>query len=94
MNSNELYEKFLEYCKEYEIDLCGIVIKKQNVCLKIIKPENPNENNYLIYEIIEKSRISGTVSDIDELLELCEETFGKDSIIKNYDYYGYGKKYY
>lgn len=71
----------------------GIVIKKENVCLKIIKPENPNENNYHIYEIIEKSRISGTVSDIDELLELCEETFGEDSIIKNHDC-EYGKKCY
>lgn len=93
MNSNELYEEFLKYCKEYETDLWGIVIKKENVCLKIIKPENPNENNYLIYEIIEKSRISGVVSDIDELLELCKETFGEDSIIKSQDS-DYGKNNY
>lgn len=93
MNSNELYEEFLKYCSEYEIDLWGIVIRKGAICLKIIKPQNPEKNNYLIYEIIETSRISGTVSDIDELLELCDETLGEDSIIKNHDYgYGYGKK--
>lgn len=91
MNSNELYEEFLKYCKEYETDLWGIVIRKDATCLKIKKPQNPEKNNYLIYEIIETSRISGSVSDIDELLELCEETLGEDSIIKNH-YYDYGKK--
>ena len=91
MNSNELYEEFLKYCKECETDLWGIVIRKGATCLKIMKPLNPEKNNYLIYEIIETSRISGTVSNIDELLELCEETLGEDSIIKNHDY-SYGKK--
>lgn len=91
MNSNELYEEFLNYCKEYEIDLYGIVIKNGETCLKIMKPYNPEENNYLIYEIIEKSRISGLVSNIDELLDLCEETLGENSINKN-NYYGYGRK--
>lgn len=86
MNSNELYEEFLKCCKEYEPDLCGIVIRKDATCLKIIKPNNPEESNYLIYEIIEKSRISGTVSDLYELIELCQDTFGNDSIIKPYGY--------
>ena len=58
MNSNELYEEFLKYCKEYEPDLWGIVMKNEDVLLRIKKPSNPDENNYLIYEIIEKSRIS------------------------------------
>ena len=91
MNSNELYEEFLKHCKEYETDLWGIVIKKEETCLKLMKPQNPEKNNYLIYEVIEKSRFSGVVSDIDELLELCEETFGKDCIIKNNSNYYYGK---
>lgn len=88
MNSNELYEKFLKYCKEYEMDLDIIVIKKDDTSLRIMKPYNPDENDYLIYEIRGKSRISGSVSDIYELLELCEEIIGEDSIIKNN---GYGK---
>lgn len=86
MNANELYEEFLKYCKNYETDIYGIVIKNETTCLKIMKPHNPEKNNYLIYEIIEKSRISGSVSDIEELLHLCIEIFGKDSIIKNYGY--------
>ena len=65
--------------------------KKEETCLKLMMPQNPEKNNYLIYEIIEKSRFSGTVSDIDELLELCEETFGEDCIIKNNSNYYYGK---
>ena len=92
MNSNELYEEFLNYCKEYETDLYGIVIKKEATCLKITKPHNPEKNNYLIYEIIESSRVSGTVSNIDELLELYQETFGENFVINNDHYYdsGYG----
>lgn len=86
MNSNELYEEFLKYCKEYERDLWGIVVKKGDRCLRIKKPENPEKNNYLIYEIIEKSRISGTISDLNELLELLEDTIGEDSIVKSYYY--------
>lgn len=55
MNSNELYEEFLKHCKEYETDLWGIVIKKEETCLKLMKPQNPEKNNYLIYEMIEKA---------------------------------------
>ena len=87
MNSNELYEEFLNYCTEYEIDLYGIVIKKGETWLRIMKPSNPDSNTYLLYEIIENSRISGTISDLDELLQLCVDTIGEDSIIKNYNYY-------
>lgn len=91
MNSNELYEEFLSYCKEYENDLFGIVIKNGETCLKITKPHNPEKNNYLIYEIIEKSRISGSVSSVEQLLDLCEETFG-ENFINDKNYYGYGKR--
>ena len=82
MNSNELYEEFLKHCREYEIDLYGIVIKRGDTWLKIMKPANPDSSTYLIYELIEKSRVSGVVKDLNELLELCIETFGEDSIIK------------
>ena len=92
MNSNELFKEFLTYCTEYEIDLGCIVMRNGETFLKIIKPQNPEKNNFLIYEIIEKSRISGTVSDIEGLLELCEETLGENSIIKN-NYCDYYKTY-
>lgn len=87
MNSNELYEEFLNYCQEYELDPWGITIKKDNIYLKIFKPHDPDKNNYLIYELIENSRMSGTISEINELLELCQEIFGEDCIIRNYGYY-------
>lgn len=90
MNANELYEEFLKYCKEYEDDIFGITIKRGDVCLRIRKPQDPEKNNYLLYDIIDQSRISGVVSDIDELLELCEETIGEDSINRG-NSYGYGK---
>ena len=83
MNSNELFKEFLKHCTKYESDLWGIVITREATSLRIIKPQNPDESNYLIYEIIEGSRISGTVSDLDELLELCVDTVGEDSIINN-----------
>lgn len=83
MNSNELFEEFLNHCTKYETDLWGIVIAKEATSLRIIKPHNPDESNYLIYEIIDGARISGTVSALDELLELCIDTIGEDSIIKN-----------
>lgn len=83
MNSNELFKEFLKHCTKYESDLWGIVITREATSLRIIKPQNPDESNYLIYEIIEGSRISGTVSDLDELLELCIDTVGEDSIINN-----------
>lgn len=86
MNSNELYEEFLKHCKAYEPDLWRIVIKKGDTCLRIKKPENPEKNKYLIYEIIEKSRISGTISDLNGLLELLEDTLGEDFIVKSYGY--------
>ena len=99
MNSNELYEEFLTYFKEYERDLDGIVIKKEATCLKINKPHNPEKNKFLIYQIIGNSRVSGTISNIDDLLELYQETFGESFIINNgYDYgndnyYNYGYDY-
>jgi len=64
----------------------GYCYKKGDICLRIKKPENPERNNYLIYEIIEKSRISGTISDLNELLELLVDTIGEDSIVKSYGY--------
>ena len=90
MNSNELYDEFLKYCKNYEIDPYGIILKNETIYLKIMKPHNPNESNHLIYEIRDNARISGFVSDIDELLEICMETVGEDFIIINNDY-GYEK---
>lgn len=90
MNANELYEEFLKCCNEYEDDIFGITIKRGDVCLRISKPHDPEKNNYLIYELIEKSRMSGTVSDIDWLLELCVEVFGEDSVVKNSGY-GYSR---
>jgi len=91
MNSNELYDEFLKHCKNYEIDPYGIILKNETIYLKIMKPHNPNESNHLIYEIRDNARISGFVSDIDELLEICMETVGEDFIIINNDY-GYEKK--
>ena len=61
--------------------------KKDNIYLRIFKPHDPDKNNYLIYELIENSRMSGTISEINELLELCQEIFGEDCIIRNYGYY-------
>ena len=33
MNSNELYDKFLKYCKNYEIDPYGIILKNETIYL-------------------------------------------------------------
>ena len=86
MNSNELYEEALKHCKDYEEDLFGIIMKRGTTWLKIMKPANPDSSTYLIYELIEKSRISGKIEDLNELLELCVETFGEDSVIRGYGY--------
>lgn len=86
MNSNELFETFLTYCKDYEIDNWGIVIKKGNESLHIMKPENPAENNYLLYQLTGTSREYGTFSDINEIIELCIDIFGEESIHKSYGF--------
>lgn len=91
MNSNELFEEFLKYCNNYEYDLTSIVIKSKDICLKIEKPESPEKNYFLIYEIRKGNiREAGFISDFEELLQLCRDTIGEDSVIKsNSNGYGY-----
>ena len=87
MNSNELFEEFLKYCNCYEYDSWGIVIKNKDTWLRIGKPLSPEENNFLIYEIVKgNTRESSFISDLEELLQLCRDTIGEESVIKNVGY--------
>lgn len=90
MNSNELLDKFLKRCRNYETFLNSIILKNQDNVFKVYTPENAEEKDFLIYEVRKgKWRITSFTSDIDELLELCTDTVGEDSIISEskYKYY-------
>lgn len=88
MNSNELFEEFLKHCNDYEMDLYGAVLKNEDTLLKVQKPFDPEKNNFLIYQLSKgNARLLSKASDLNELLELCREEIGEDSVTKSYGYY-------
>lgn len=88
MNSNELFEEFLKYCNNYEYDLYGIVLKNEDTWLRIQKPYDPEQNDFLIYEILKgNTRCACTVSNLHELLSICKDTIGEDSVTKSHGYF-------
>ena len=84
MNSNELFEEFLKCCNNYEYDLYGIVLKNEDTWLRITKPYDPEQNDFLIYEISKgNTRFAYTVSNLHELLSICKDNIGEDSVVKS-----------
>ena len=67
MKSILLFEEFKTYCKEYEIELGNLIVRSEDNEFKLFKPFKDDE---LLFESsYGKSRVQGTVSDIEELLE-------------------------
>lgn len=90
MNSNELFDKFLKRCRNYETFLNSVTLKNEDNIFKVYMPENAEEKDFLIYEVIKgKWRITSFTSDIDKLVELCIDTIGEDSIITESKYMYY-----
>lgn len=78
MDAKELFEEFLTYCKDYESDINGIVIKNEENIFKLFEP---TKKSYLVFEAtIGKAREQGSVDDIDELLEVATSTVGEEKI--------------
>lgn len=88
MNSVDLLKKFKNYCRRYYEENGSIIITNGESTLRIYLPENPGENSYVLFDLIEGStRTSAYTSDISELIDLCIEIFGEDAVISNKETY-------
>jgi len=85
LEANELYETFLSYCQDYNIEYGNIVIKNNKNIFILFKPNN---NNYIMFERrIGSARESGFCYNIDEIIALAKNTIGEDKIkVKRKEY--------
>lgn len=79
MKAKELFDEFLTYCTDYELELGNAVIKNNDNKFTVFSPK---ENvDYLVYQIcLDYGREQGYSSDINELLKLAIDTVGNEKI--------------
>ena len=79
MKAKELFDEFLTYCTDYELELGNIILKNNNNKFTVFSPKE--KVDYLVYQIrLEYGMEQGYSSDINELLKLAIDTVGNEKI--------------